>query len=191
MNSLPRLLSNFFLPPFVLVYGVFASMTISGGFSSVAAASAIVLIFGVVLPMALFFLLMKLGKIDDQDTRKNEQRRIPYLAGIMLMSSGCLLSFSYGLETPVILLWAIFALGNVVLLVASYFYKVSAHLLFLTGTMLHLAFFSPAVLLALPVVPLIGWARHRLGCHTPAELLAGALYGSAIALAVNIAQRFL
>jgi membrane-associated phospholipid phosphatase len=49
--------------------------------------------------------------------------------------------------------------------------------------------FGPALILALPVVALVAWARVRLGDHTPAQTLAGAALGGLIATTVFILLR--
>jgi hypothetical protein len=43
-------------------------------------------------------------------------------------------------------------------------------------------FLGPPGLIAVPAVPLIAWARLRLGAHTPAQVAAGTILGTAAAL---------
>jgi membrane-associated phospholipid phosphatase len=66
----------------------------------------------------------------------------------------------------------------------------SIHVAVVAGTVVILVLVFGTTWLALvPLIAAIGWARVRLGDHTPAQSLAGALLGAAVAATVFTALR--
>jgi membrane-associated phospholipid phosphatase len=69
-------------------------------------------------------------------------------------------------------------------------WKLSLHTTAAAGTVAVLVVtFGPALVLAVPIVGLVAWARVRLGDHTPAQTLAGAALGGLVATTVFILLR--
>jgi hypothetical protein len=64
-------------------------------------------------------------------------------------------------------------------------WKVSVHVAVVTGALVILVMvFGPATLVFSPAVVLVAWARVTLLDHTPAQTLAGAALGAAVAASV-------
>ena len=69
-------------------------------------------------------------------------------------------------------------------------WKISFHAAVAAGALGILALaFGQAALLAAPLLGLIGWARVRLGAHTPAQVYAGVLIGGPIVAAAFAVAR--
>jgi hypothetical protein len=68
--------------------------------------------------------------------------------------------------------------------------KISIHVAVVAGAVVILVLVFGTTWLALvPLIAAIGWARVSLGDHTPAESIAGALFGAAVAATVFSALR--
>jgi membrane-associated phospholipid phosphatase len=80
--------------------------------------------------------------------------------------------------------------GLATALVVTLWWKLSLHTAAAAGTVAVLVVtFGPALVLAVPMVGLVAWARVRLGDHTPAQTLAGAALGGLVATTVFILLR--
>jgi membrane-associated phospholipid phosphatase len=72
--------------------------------------------------------------------------------------------------------------GLAVALAITLVWKISIHTAVAAGAVVVLALvFGPALLVLAPLVALSGWARVEVGDHTPAQVLAGAAVGAAVA----------
>jgi len=123
------------------------------------------------------------GKWTDHDISRREQRLVPFLYTI-----GCMIgvwAILFFLEAPVELM-ATFA-GMVCAVVAALLvtqlarWKISLHLIGITGTVLTLALLvSPRAFWLSPLIVLVGWARWRVGAHSPSQALSGFALASAV-----------
>jgi len=86
-------------------------------------------------------------------------------------------------STQVVVLMSCYVVNTLFLALINLKYKVSAHLMGLTGpgTYLYLIFGSVSLVL-LPLVFLVGWSRIVLRAHTLKEVLAGAGLGIILVL---------
>jgi membrane-associated phospholipid phosphatase len=74
--------------------------------------------------------------------------------------------------------------------VVTLWWKLSLHAAAASGTVAILALsFGPALTLAVPLVAVVAWSRVRLGDHTPAQTVAGAILGALVGSTVFIMLR--
>jgi membrane-associated phospholipid phosphatase len=171
---------NPFLVAFVSVVVVAAEAS-SGDPALTAKWTAISLALSVLPVFAVVVYLVRQRKLDGIFVAARRQRtRIYALAGV-LGAIGCAVMWSLGAPD---LLLASFVAGFaavVVFLVINLFWKISAHTAFVTAsaTVMTIIYGAPGALTFL-LVPLIGWARVRLGMHSPGQVVAGALIAGGI-----------
>jgi len=67
-------------------------------------------------------------------------------------------------------------------------WKISLHVGVAAGVLTVFAIlFGPGVLVAAPLIPVLGWARVTLGDHTPWQVVAGGFTGAVVSGAVFVA----
>ncbi len=180
-ERIARVLSYLFLPP-VLNITSFAFVIFSFE-SEIGSPWKIFLytsIFTVILPILIFILFLRKGKIADPDARERTERHIPYIVFAVVITVGLLL-IPWADHAPEIrTLFIIYLFNLIFLFLVNLFWKISAHTMG-AGGFLGTALFVFGVwgFLALPVVIALAWARLELKCHTPAQIVAGALTGLA------------
>lgn len=145
-----------------------------------------------VIPMMYVLYLRRQRIVDEYDVRKREQRTNPYLMSVFYSAIGFfLLLFMRPSLILLALMWC-YAVNTTLLLLINLKWKVSAHMMGLTGpaTMLYFIF-GWDVLWAAPAVLLLGWARVALRVHSIGQVVAGALAGALLTLAqVMIISQF-
>ena len=145
----------------------------------------IVVGLAVVMPLAYTAHLVRTGAVEAMDVPGRFGRLRPLAAAAV----GALLGLAalYALDAPsgivrlgimlVALAAAVFAATGVL--------KVSGHVTAWTaGNVVLAALWGPWALLALLGAIPVAWSRLALGRHTPFELVAGAVYGTAVAAAL-------
>jgi len=121
------------------------------------------------------------GTYTDQHLSLREQRIIPLLFG--LVCTAVVFTILFLLQASSTLITTIIAIfvGGVITLVITRHWKISMHLVGISGTTTVLTIvYGPIFLLLIPLVILVGWARWRVRAHTPLQAVAG------VALAVNV-----
>ncbi|MFC4601224.1 hypothetical protein [Cohnella hongkongensis] len=180
---------SFLLHPFALIVPLF--MTVSVRFAPnvyEGVLCGIVVSLGAAgAPFAFIRRGVARGRWSDHDVSRREQRLVPFLYTIGSML--CTLAFLFLLEAPVELL-AVFA-GMICAVAAALLvtqlarWKISLHLIGITGTVLTLALLvAPFAYWLAPLIALVGWARWRVGAHTPSQALAGASLAAAVTFLV-------
>ena len=143
------------------------------------------LIFGVVLPIGVFIYLRKKKLVVNDDATIKEERTIPYLIGAGLTLIALIINilfFGFDLSARV---WLIYLFTSLIITLINKFWKISAHAMG-TGIPLgiSLALGSGFSYFFLAALVIVFWARLTLKVHTPAQLIGGALLGSALAILI-------
>jgi membrane-associated phospholipid phosphatase len=126
----------------------------------------------------------------DRHVRVRQQRLVPFLAAIASFLAGLALLVTLGAPRQLIALVVAMLTCLAVTMVVTLWWKLSLHTAAASGAVAILALtFGPPLLLALPGVALVAWSRIRLGDHTPAQALAGAVAGGLVATIVFILLR--
>ncbi|MEW2474554.1 phosphatase PAP2 family protein [Micromonospora gifhornensis] len=145
----------------------------------------VAVVFASLLPMVYIVGGVRRGRLTDHHVRVREQRRIPLLFGLGSVAAGLALLAVLGAPRPVLALVAAGLVGLVVAVTVSQWWKMSIHSAVAVGTLaVLLVTFGVWVLVATPLLGLVGWSRVRLGDHTPAQVLAGGVLGGLVAAVV-------
>jgi len=130
------------------------------------------------IQIAYVLYLKRKGRVADYDVPERLQRTGPYLISAALSAVG--LAILYLLRSPdwtLALMWC-YASNTLILALINRFWKISAHMMGLTGPLTALVVPTGFWMLAgMPLAVLLGWARVRLRAHTLAQVIAGAAAG--------------
>ncbi len=157
---------------------------------------AVSLVFFCLVPLAYVVRMIRRGEAESLEVRERAGRLRPFLVGIASYAVGIIGMALVG-TTAVPLLAAlalIYPVNTALLLLVNLRWKISIHMTSLAGFVSILLFVSltvwrdlppgtEAVLTALTVapllvlLPLLMWARVRVGAHTPGQVVAGAVFG--------------
>lgn len=125
---------------------------------------------------------VRTGRVSDHHVTARRQR--PKLLFITLVSLLATLAVARAGGAPRMLIALVAALlaGLGLFMLITLAWKISFHAGVSAGAVVILTLvFGPAMLLFSPAVPLLAWARVRLGDHTPAQVTAGAILGGLVA----------
>jgi len=138
----------------------------------------VALIFGFILPIAVFVYLRKKGKIINDDATIKDERMLPYVIGLGLAINALILSFVFELHPLIIALWFAYIIIQLVMIITNIYWKISAHLIGVGipfATFLFLFQSDAIYLILIPII--VGWARLTLKVHTPMQVIFGFLLG--------------
>lgn len=183
-----RIFSNVISPPVMfavvgLAFGLHALPNWSGFFWA-----AVYGLLTSLAPILVVLYLLKTGRITELHMSNTRERNIPYLSGILFsaIAYGLIAGFN-GLD-----LLRCLTLFNVIeltaLLVINQFWLISLHSTgaMATAVLVGLIFGWPtSLLLAGPMVISVCWVRLFLKRHTPAQVVAGLVLGTAVVLALT------
>ncbi|HPI39001.1 MAG TPA: hypothetical protein PK397_13755 [Ignavibacteriaceae bacterium] len=175
-----RALSTLFIPPTnLLIVMLLFAFSVEENYSSTYKLIAVSAVFGVIIPIAVFIYLLKKKKVINQDAVIKEERTIPYVIGLFLYVTGFLLLYN-SVTLISLSFWFSYISNMMIILLINKYWKISAHALGIAGPFA--AAFYVFGISALPyflIVLLVGWSRIKLNCHTPAQVLAGTIFGVA------------
>lgn len=127
--------------------------------------------------------LRRMEEVTAYDVPEREQRTKPYLLSAGISLGGLL--FLLFLNASVFvwgLMWC-FTVNTLILNAINLRWKISAHMMGLTGPVTFLwPVFGWQLLWLLPIAVLLGWARITLRAHDLAQVVAGAVAGVILAL---------
>ena len=174
-----KIISYLFLPPVLNLISFFLTVN---KFEPDSGNSLLILgytsLFSVVLPVLVFILFLRKGKIADADARNRTERHIPYLVFAAIILAGYFLIPWHDHAVEIKILFLIYLANLLTLFFVNLLWKISAHTMGAGGlvavVILTHGFWGLA---ALPVVFALGWARFELKCHTTGQILAGASLG--------------
>ncbi|MGQ5260822.1 phosphoesterase PA-phosphatase [Micromonospora sp. ZYX-F-536] len=139
-------------------------------------------IFVTGIPFAYIVGGVRRGRLTDHHVGRREQRRVPLLVGLGSVAAGLALLALLGAPRPLLALAVAGLVGLVVAVSVSHWWKMSIHLAVAAGTLVILALtFGARLLVALPLLAVVGWSRVRLRDHTVPQVLAGGVLGALIA----------
>ncbi len=173
-----NLVSTVFSPALVLFYAVILC-SYSLDHPSKLLWICIFLLLFVLAPTAYIFYLMGRGRLTDFHISVREERIRP-LSVIFICSAVCLVLYGTvgGPDALVTIGYSCLVLTGLWIFVSLY-WKISGH----CAAMGALVFVHPhdtLVFVVPPLVLLVAWSRVRLGCHSAAQTLAGAVLGAAV-----------
>jgi membrane-associated phospholipid phosphatase len=147
-----------------------------------------------VLPVFTIYALHRFGFVGDLRMETLRDRRLPYLITVMIYTFIAYFYTSKLQQLPeisLIITGIAFSIGSVA--VISLYWKISAHAVGISGTLGALIgiairygnteLFYPILIMIL-IMGLVISARLHLNAHTPAQVIAGSIWGFIISLAV-------
>lgn len=157
---------------------------------------AVSLVFFCLIPLAYVIQMIRRGEAESLEVRQREGRLKPFLIGITSYAVGMIVMALVGTTAVpfLVALALIYPINTAILLLVTLRWKISIHMTSLAGFVSILLFVSltvwrdlppdtEAVLTAVTVapllilLPLLMWARVRVGAHTPGQVFAGAVFG--------------
>lgn len=144
--------------------------------------AALAALFAGILPMVFIRYGMRRGRWGDRHVGQRQQRLIVIPVIMALVAVGCALMWALNAPADMIAAVAAMFATLIPLLAVTVLWKVSVHTSVSSGASAMLVCaFGPWWLLGYPAVAAIGWSRVALRDHTPAQTVAGAVLGAAVA----------
>ena len=183
-----KVLTEVFAPPILVltllvVVGIHSTSSIGEGLLL----GAVATFFAAGLPYAIMLVGIRQGRLSDRHLSLREQRPAMMIIGLMSVSVGLLVMAWLDAPGELFALVAAMVAGVGVALVISSFWKISIHAACAAGTIAILVIvFGWIMLVWVPVVAAVGWARVTLRDHTPLQVVAGSAVGAIVAAALMV-----
>ena len=178
-EKVAKFISAVSYPPFLSAV-VFILLSLSADTLTMAALSMVISVStSLVIPVtAIMYYSRKFGN-GDGDIVRREDRVRPFLVGIGSYIVGVVLLLLVGAPWVCTVTMMSYATSTIIVLLISTKWKISVHATGLMGPIVLLAMvYDPAfVVLLLSFIP-VAWSRYVRRKHTPAQLIAGAVFGS-------------
>jgi len=136
--------------------------------------ASVCLLFGTVVPYLYVSFLYRKKEIDDIHIPKKEDRIKPLL--VSCASYTACFVILYILNGPLFLksIFAVSIASTAIFTIITYFWKISLHSSWITFIVITFnILFGRWMLLMLPLIPVIGWARVRIKKHTVNQVIFG------------------
>ncbi len=181
-NSLlnfPRFVSYLFIPPLMnFMIFFYVAVKIEPNETKQIISVLISFLFGLLIPVVYFVIMRKKGRIDDDDANIRQQRKNPYLFGILLTIIAIALSSFLHLKIEIIALWVVYFINSLLLLIINKFWKISAHAMGVAIPMGITIFYSKMFTMILFIILILtGWSRIKLKVHTITQVVLGGILG--------------
>ncbi len=185
-TRLAVLLTEIFAPV-VLIFAllIIVAVQATGDFLQGLVVGGVAAFFAGGLPYAILLLGIRRGRLTGRHLPEREERPAIMVVGLFSVSVG--LAFMIWLDAPrtVYALVVAMVAGVAVALAISSFWKISIHTASAAGTVMVLvSVFGWQMLLSVPLVGAIAWARVTLLDHTWTQVVVGAAVGAVVAGAV-------
>jgi membrane-associated phospholipid phosphatase len=176
-----RIISTLFVPPsFTLIIFTLFAFKFESVPLKIMTTILVALLLGFSLPIVLFIILRKKGKIVNSDATIKEERTLPFTVSIFFYLIGLMLLITAHVNLISIAFWFCYISNTVLIIIINKYWKISAHMMGASGPFAALCFVYGFG--ALPIIILllvIGWSRIYLKCHNIYQVLAGAVLGFA------------
>ena len=193
-NALSYILNPLVLPPFAFAL---VERHFGATWGQAALTFGVSLTFFCLVPLLYIAGLIRSGRVSSLEVRDRAQRTGPLVVSIASYAVGAALLWwvvEGPARVPILTFAACFPVNTVGLLLINARFKISLHMSSLAGFVGILLFVALTVWRGLPpdlelgltlatagplviLLPMLMWARVRVGAHTPAQVLAGAAFG--------------
>lgn len=175
MNKTAKIISYIFDGSFISVpiFLTISLMVVDNKIEALGWAS-MSLLFGTVIPYLYVSFLYRKKEINDMHIPKKENRIKPML--VSCASYTLCLIILYILDGPLFLesIFAVSAVSTIIFTIITYFWKISLHSSWITFVVITFnILFGRWMLLMIPLIPVIGWARVRIKKHTINQVIFG------------------
>lgn len=178
-NKLARIVSTIFVPPSftIIIFSIF-SLSLESLLIKKIIMMIVAFAFGFISPIILFLALRKKGKLIDIDASIKEERTMPFLIATMFYIVGFFILIYFKINLISTAFWFCYISNTVIIVFINKVWKISVHAMGAAGPTAALVYvFGFIGFILVPVLILIGWSRVKLKCHTPTQVVAGALFG--------------
>lgn len=187
-----RIVTEVFSPPVLVllttvIVAASAASTVARGIGWALLAT----LFVGVVPYGVILLGVRAGRIGDHNITVRSQRVIPMTIAFASAAAAVVILALAGAPRPLIALVIASAVGLASIAAGSTVWKMSIHVGSAAGTVVVLALTLGAwvLLIGVPVLVVIAWARLRLTAHTLRQVIGGGMFGAVIAGVVFTALR--
>ncbi len=175
MNKVARTISYIFDGSFISIpiFLIICLMVVDNKMEAISWAF-VCLLFGTVIPYLYVSLLYRKKEINDMHIPKKENRIKPLL--VSCVSYTMCFVILYILNGPLFLksIFAVSVVSTVIFTIITYFWKISLHSSWITFIVITFnILFGRWMLLMIPLIPVIGWARVRIKKHTINQVILG------------------
>ncbi len=133
------------------------------------------LLFGMILPFLYIFFLYRKNKIYDIHIPEKTNRIKPLLFTLLSYSTGLILLYLLDAPTFLKVIFILTIISTSILTAITYYWKISLHTSWITFVVITFnVLLGPWMLLLLPLIPIIGWARVKARRHTTPQVILGA-----------------
>ena len=138
-----------------------------------------------ILPVFLVILyLVQKGKLDSVFTNVREQRTKIYLLGGLCIAVCCIILIYLKAPSELIAGFIAGISMTLIFMCINLWWKISLHTAFVAGSATVVVILYGGMATAtLALIPLMAWARIELKCHSLAQVAAGAVLATSIAIA--------
>lgn len=144
----------------------------------------LLIFFDVILPIFLFFLILKTGRVSDIDVTKREERYQLFLGFTIILIVPTVLAYYFG-NTLFFVLQLITLISALCMYLATLKFKISGHMFMNAEAILVINYlFSWNSLWLFLILPLVAFARFYLKKHSLFQIVAGCFLGLAIPLLI-------
>ncbi len=138
----------------------------------------VVVIFCSIVPALVVVILKKMGKVNDYDISKRENRTLPFLIGVVGYFLGALTLYLLNAPPIIVGFMLCYAINTVLIFFITLVWKISVHVTSLGGPIAAMTYvFGLQSLWLLLLMPPLAWARVRLKAHTPMQTIVGGTLG--------------
>lgn len=179
--AVARAITEAFQPPIVTAVLMLLSPAGSPGFPGTLWYGLVAALFTCLLPFGILLALVRAGLVTDHHVSDRRQRGPVLAASIACVLLG--LAVLLLLKAPASVIAMVLALmgGLALLALVSLVWKISGHAAAIASAAISVLFlFGAGWWPVLLLVPAVIWSRLALRAHTPAQLIAGAVFGGAV-----------
>lgn len=181
-HTIARIISTVFVPPtFTLLLFTYFAVLIEDDVSKMVIIIVNAILFGMLLPIIVFFRLRKESKISDIDASIKEERDAPYLLNSLFCLAAIPPLLFLKTDLLFILIWIILFISTILLYLINKYWKISAHLIAASISLGALLFFNGNInIYLLLLIIAIGWSRLELRVHNIKQILLGGIFGISV-----------
>ncbi|MHC6228926.1 phosphatase PAP2 family protein [Arthrobacter sp. MMS24-T111] len=180
-NRAATWITEVFQPPVVVSIQLLISPLAEPGFPGTIGYGALAALFVCVLPLVVLLVLVRRGKVTDHHVSDRKQRAPVLLMALASIAVGLLVLAAAGAPNSVIAMVLAVVGGVAVLAAVSPFWKMSGHAAAMScAAVVSVLMLGAAWAPLLVLVPAVCWSRVVLRAHTPAQVVAGALFGGVV-----------
>jgi membrane-associated phospholipid phosphatase len=133
--------------------------------------------------------LLRKNKIDTIFIKTRQKRTLIYLLSSVLTGLSCVIMLIF--DAPVIILAAttVILLINILFMCVNFFWKISVHAAYMSLALCALIVSCGTLAFSsLLLLPLVSWARIKLGFHTPTQVIGGTV--AAVLVFITVVNLF-